>query len=104
MRDDLVGGLFDLPHALEIAHRIGVVFDADAEQRGERGIKLRGQSLQRLDLYDLSAFDPIDRGARNTELFGDVVGGMPAFDPIGFEAAADIAEPRCRAPFPLSHN
>src|ERR1700749_3996094 len=101
---DLVGIFLDLPYALEIADRIRMIFDADTEQRGERGTELRGQSVQCPDFYDFAAFDPINSGARDAELLGDFIGGQRALDAVGFETAADVAEPRRRASFLLSHN
>ena len=90
--DDVLGGFLDLPHALEIAHRRGDVFDADAQQGRHRDREQLGELFQRLDLGELAFLEPVKRGARNTETVGDLVGAQPGAEAKGFEAVADIVE------------
>ena len=73
MRDDLFGLLLDLPHPFEIADGVGVVFDAKAEQGADGGFEHAGEPIERLDLDDLAGLDPVDRGARHPEAFGDLL-------------------------------
>jgi hypothetical protein len=56
----------------EIADRICVIFDAEAEQGADRGFQHIGEPIERLDLDDLAGLDPVDRGARHAETFGDL--------------------------------
>src|SRR5579864_4164484 len=44
---DMLGGLFDLTHALEVRHRRRQIFDADAEQRGDRDVEQLGEFFER---------------------------------------------------------
>ncbi len=66
--DDVLGGLLDLPHALEIGDGGGDVFDADAEQRRHRHAEQLGELFQRLDLGELAFFETVERGARNAQI------------------------------------
>src|SRR5262249_34493279 len=89
---DVLAGLLDLPHAFEIAHRGGDVFDADAQQGRHRHRKQLREFFQRLDLRQLTLLEAIKRGARNAEPGGDLVGAQPGAEAKGFEAVADIVE------------
>ena len=82
--DDVLGGFLDLSHALEIAHRRGDIFDTDAEQGRHRHRQQIGELLERLDLGELALLEAVERGARNAEPAGDLVG-------------ADSPEPRRKA-------
>src|ERR1700722_12904428 len=104
VRDDLFGLFLDLPHALKIADRGRVIFDAGAKQRCERRMQLRRQPFQSLDFYDLPALDAVDRRPRNAELFRNLIRGLAAADPVRFEAAPDLAQLRHRPSIRLSHN
>ena len=90
--DDVLAGLLDLPHALEIAHRRGDVFDADAEQGRHRHRQQLRELFQRLDLGELALLETVERGARDAEPVGDLVGAQPGAEAKGFEAVADIVE------------
>ena len=85
-------GLLDLAHALEIGDRGGDVFDADAEQRRHRHAEQLGELLQRLDLGELAFLEAVERGARNAELAGDLVGGKPGAEPERLQPVADVVE------------
>jgi hypothetical protein len=101
MRDDLVGLLLDLPHALEIAERTGVILDPCPEQRGDGGLQERRQALQGLDLDDAPGFDPVDRRPRDPEALGDVLGLQPAAQAVGFQPLTDFLEPDCHRADPI---
>jgi hypothetical protein len=90
--DDVLGGLLDLPHALEIAHRRRDVFDADAEQGRHRHREQLRELLQRLDFRQLALLEAIERGARDPEPARDLVGAQPRSQAKGLEAVADIVE------------
>ena len=88
--DDLLGGLLDLPHALEIADRRGDVFDADAEQgRGRDPEQLR-ELGERVDLRQLAALEPVERRTRDPDLPGDLVRAQPRAHAKGLEPLADL--------------
>ena len=103
MRDDLFGLLLDLPHPLEIADGVGVVFDAEAEQRADGSFQHAGEPIERLDLDDLAGLDPVDRGTRHPEPFGDLFGCEPAAHPVGAQPFTDFGKAVAyRAHFRLS--
>ena len=90
--DDVLGGLLDLAHALEIGDRRGDVFDADAEQRRDRDAEQLGELFQRLDLGELALLEAVERGARNAEAVGDLVGGKPGAEAKRLQPVSDIVE------------
>ena len=90
--DDVLGGLLDLPHALEIGDGGGDVLDADAEQRRHRHAEQLGEFFQRLDLGELALLEAVERGAGNAEAIGDLVGGQSGAQPERFEPIADVVE------------
>src|SRR5581483_8093471 len=69
-----------------------VIFDADVEQRGERGLQHGREPLQRLDLHDVAALDAVDRRARNAELRCNVLGRQAAANAVSLEPASDFLE------------
>ena len=91
VRDDLIRFFLDLPHALKIADRCRVIFDADPSSDAERRCSSR-LTVPDLDLYDIAALDAINRRPRNTELFRNVIRGLTAADPMGFEATPNLAQ------------
>ncbi len=90
--DDVLAALLDLAHAFEIADRGGDVFHADAQQRRHRHRQELREFFQRLDLRELTLLEAIERGARNAEPIGDLVGAQPGAEAKSFEAVADIVE------------
>jgi hypothetical protein len=70
----LVGGFLDLADTLHIADRLGVVFNADAEQRERRDFQQFGQAVDRVELDDLAFFIAVECRARDAEPGRDFLG------------------------------
>ena len=84
----------ELAHALEIAGRVAVVLDGDAEQGRGGGPHHFCKPRHRLDLDHLARLDAVHRGARDSELFRDRRRGESVSEPVGPQAVADVLEGR----------
>ncbi len=92
--DDVLGGLLDLAHALEIGDGGGDVLDADAEQRRQRDVEQLGEFFERVDLDQLAFLEAVERGARDADAVRDFLGGESGAEPERLQPVADIVKAR----------
>src|SRR4051812_7486830 len=69
--DDMARCFFDLADALEIGNSGRKIFHANAKQRGDGDAQQFRKILERLDLDQLAALEPVDGGPRYAETSRD---------------------------------
>ena len=57
---------------------------------GERDLQQLGELLERLDLRHLTFLEAVERGARDADAAGDLVGAEPGAEAEGAQALADL--------------
>jgi hypothetical protein len=68
------------------------VFDADAEQGRDGDAEQLGQFFQRLDLCKFALLEAVERGPRDAETVGDLVGAESRAEAERLQPVSDIVE------------
>jgi len=85
-QNDVFGLLLDLARAFKICDRRGDIFDANPEQRRNRNVEQFRQSLERIDLRQLTALEAIQRGPRDSDAARDILRAHSRRKPEGAQA------------------